>query len=228
MIETFLSYGPNLTYFGIVFFLVLTGAGLPVPEEVPIVAAGVLSSGPDPFLNVYFAFAACLIGALLGDLLVYSIGRFLGTSFFRRHPHFAHLLHEEREKQMEDVIRKHGLKIFLVARFMVGVRAPLYLAAGVLRVSWRRFLIVDAFCATLVVSVVFWLSYRYGRVIGNLLRQSQITLTIIVLVIAAGVLVAYLIHRRRSAGTTSEMASPDGRALGEPKEPRSTPSRNVA
>ena len=69
MIDIFLNYGPNLTYLGIVVFLVLTGAGLPLPEELAIVAAGVLSSGDEPFLNVYVAFAACLIGALLGDLL---------------------------------------------------------------------------------------------------------------------------------------------------------------
>ncbi len=205
-------HGPTITYIGIVIFLVLTGGGLPIPEEVPIVAAGVLSSSAngDPFLNRYIAFACCLVGALLGDLLVYSIGRFLGKNFFRRHPRFAHFLHEEREKQMEDLIRRHGLKVFLIARFMVGIRAPVYLAAGVLRVPFRRFIIVDAFCATLVVSVVFWLSYRYGHVIGDLIRQSQWRFTVAILAVVLGVvLIWYMRHRRTAQEAADENETAD-------------------
>jgi membrane protein DedA with SNARE-associated domain len=42
MYEIITSYGPNLTYLGIFLFLMLSGAGLPVPEEIPLVAAGYL------------------------------------------------------------------------------------------------------------------------------------------------------------------------------------------
>ena len=197
MIEIIISHSPYLTYAGIIVFLMLTGAGLPIPEEVPIVFAGYMSSGPEPFLNFYAAFAACLSGALLGDLLIYAIGRYLGTGFLRRHPHLSHLLHEEREKQMEAWIHRHGLKVFFVARFMVGIRAPIYLAAGMLRVPFRRFLLVDAFAATIVVGLVFWLSYTFGPTIGGLVRQSQLAVTGVVVVIAAVLLVAYMIYRRR-------------------------------
>ena len=207
MEEFFLSHGPNLTYVGITFLLVLTGAGLPIPEEVPIVAAGVFSASHDgapPFLNVYVAYACCLVGALLGDMLVYGIGRFLGMSFLREHPRFAHLLHEEREKQMEVLIQRHGLKVFFVARFMVGIRAPLYLAAGILRVPFRRFLVVDALCASVVVSLVFVLSFLYGHAVKEWLRRSQWTVTIIVV---AAVLIAaliYFVRKRLMAATAVE------------------------
>ncbi|MEK6246889.1 MAG: DedA family protein, partial [Planctomycetales bacterium] len=134
----------------------------------------------------------------LGDLLVYSIGRYLGHNFLRNHPRFAHWLHEDREKQMEVLIQKHGLKVFFVARFMVGVRAPLYLAAGALRVPWRKFLLIDGICATVVVTVVFWLSHRYGRYVGGVIRNSQIAFTVIVVVIVVGVLIYFWIRRRPS------------------------------
>ena len=63
------------SYLGIVFFLTLTGIGLPIPEEVPIVAAGIASR--TGALHWYYALPACLVGALLGDSLMYSIGYFL-------------------------------------------------------------------------------------------------------------------------------------------------------
>jgi membrane protein DedA with SNARE-associated domain len=201
MLEDLLvNHGPYFAYAGIVIFLILTGGGLPIPEEVPIIIAGVASAGDSPLLNVWVAFACCVVGALLGDLLVYGIGRYLGNGFFRQHPRFAHFLHEEREKQMEDLIQRHGLKVFLLARFMVGVRAPVYLAAGVLRVSFKRFIIVDAFCATLVVSVVFSLSYFFGHDIANFIRGGQWGVTAVVVVaVLIGGLIFYRRHRKAKA-----------------------------
>ena len=45
------------SYLGIVLFLTLTGLGLPVPEEVPIVAAGVASRAEA--LDWWWALPAC-------------------------------------------------------------------------------------------------------------------------------------------------------------------------
>jgi len=202
-IESLLSNDPLYGYLGIIVILILTGAGLPIPEEVPIVAAGVFSA--DGSLNIWWAFASCLVGALLGDTLVYIIGRYLGHGFFRRHPRFAHLLHEEREQQMEQLIKRHGLKIFFAARFMVGVRAPIYLAAGVLRVPWRRFIIVDAISATVVVSVVFWLSYVFGKQIGDFVHDWQLIITIVALVAITIFLFFFFRHKSPPA----ELATDD-------------------
>jgi len=215
-LETLLSYGPFYGYLGIVLVLILTGAGLPIPEEIPIVAAGVLSA--EGSLDPIGAFVACLAGALLGDTVIYVIGRYLGHGFFSRHPWFAHLLHEEREEQMETLIKRHGLKIFFAARFMVGVRAPIYLAAGVLRVPWRRFLFVDAISATVVVSTVYWLSFRFGKEIGDFFRNSQYVITTVVFVAVALFLVWYFRRRPPKAladETTSSEESADSTDVNE-------------
>ena len=192
MLDDFL----NLRYLGIVLLLSLSGLGLPIPEEVVVVTAGFLSHDGEIFKWQY-AYLACLGGALAGDIVVYSIGRYLGHGFFKRYPWFARLMHEEREAKMEQMIQKHGLKVFFVARFLVGVRVPLYLAAGVVRMSWPRFLLINSFCATTVVSLTFWLGYRYGNSVVETIRNSQNGLTIIVsLAIAIG-LTFYLLRRRR-------------------------------
>lgn len=218
-LETLLSYGPIYGYLGIILVLVLTGAGLPIPEEIPIVAAGVFSA--EGSLSFGWAYLSCLVGALLGDTLIYAIGRYLGHGFFKRHPWFAHLLHEEREEQMETLIKKHGLKIFFAARFMVGVRAPIYLAAGVLRVPWRRFLIVDAISATVVVSTVFWLSFYFGEEISGFLRNSQYAITGAVVVGVA--IFLFLYFRRRPPATPANNQNSE-EAAHEPTEAAETDS----
>ncbi len=184
MEEYILTHG---SYLGIVLLLTLAGAGLPIPEEIPVVAAGVLSSPSVARLDPLLAFAACLAGAIIGDSVMYGIGRFLGKAYLRDHPWFGRLLHAERERQMESLVRQNGLKMFLLARFLVGVRSPIYLAAGVLRIPYRRFLLVDATCATLVVGTFFWSSHFFGAWIGPLFRESQMVVTLVILVLLVGV-----------------------------------------
>lgn len=199
----------NLSYFGIVLFLVLTGCGLPIPEEVAIIAAGVASSAGS--LEPWGAFAACLVGALLGDCVMYAIGYHFGHNLARMHPRFAHLLHVEREAKIEEMMRRHGLKVFFVARFVVGLRSPIYLTAGILRISFRRFFLIDALCVTSVVGTFFYLSYRYGEQIRQWILRLDIAVTVVVVAatIAAGV---YLWRRHRRV-TLSTQASIVAEAL---------------
>lgn len=186
----------HISYVGIILVLVLTGSGLPIPEEVPIVAAGYGASIGT--LNPWGAFAACLVGALAGDAVLYTIGYHFGHSLITRHPRFAHLLHAEQEAKIEQMIRKHGLKVFFLARFMVGIRAPVYLAAGVLRMPFKRFLLIDAVCASSVVGLFFGLSYAYGEHLAGLIRRSEIGFTVLVVVGVAVVVCYFLIKRRRA------------------------------
>ena len=195
MLETLLTDG---SYLGIMIFLILTGCGLPIPEEVPIVMAGILAANGQ--LDVGLAFTACLVGAILGDIVMYAIGYHFGHNLLKEHPLFARFVRADREAKFEEMIQRHGLKVLLVARFMVGVRSPVYLSAGVLRVPFRRFVLMDFLCATLVVGVSFGLAYAFGNQILDWLRQAEMGLTAIVLAIVAAVGgYYYLRHRKRVA-----------------------------
>lgn len=186
------------SYLGIVVFLVLTGCGMPIPEEVAIVLAGVLSA--EGSLIPSAALAACLVGAILGDSVMYAVGYHWGRSLLNAHPRLAKLLHAEREPTFEAAIERHALKVMLLSRFMVGIRGPVYLAAGVVRMPFRRFLLFDSICASLVVSTFFLLSYAFGENVISWIRDAEITVTISVLIIIAAVGV-YLYRRSRKTIT---------------------------
>jgi membrane protein DedA with SNARE-associated domain len=188
-----LSHG---SYLAIVLLLVLTGAGLPLPEELVIVAAGVLSSPSVGRLDPVPAVSACLAGILIGDCVVYGIGRGLGRTYLRQHRWFAWIVHGDREERMEQIVHQHGLKVFLLARFLVGIRSPLYLAMGILRVDFRRFLLCDAACGTLIVGIFFLLSYSCGGWIGELIRGSQVAVTAVALIVAAAAGAYYLVWKK--------------------------------
>lgn len=184
----------NGSYLGIILFLVLTGCGLPIPEEVPIVLAGIFSA--QGRMEPDLAFGSCLLGALLGDSLMYAIGYHFGHDLAAAHPKIGKFVGAEREEYFEQAISRHGFKIMLLARFMVGIRGPVYLAAGVMRMPFRRFLLWDLICATLVVGTFFGLSYSYGEQITDLIREAEMKLTLVVLVVL-GIVALWWMRRRR-------------------------------
>jgi membrane protein DedA with SNARE-associated domain len=189
MNDFFLAHG---SYLVITVVLILTGSGLPIPEEVPIIAAAALSV--DKTLNPFVAFACCLFGALVGDIIMYWIGYHFGRGVLREHRWWARCVTPEREERIEDMFQRHGFKVFFVARFLVGLRTPVYLTAGILRVSFKKFLLIDLICATAVVGSFFGLTYFFGTTIMPWIKDFQVLLTIGVAIAVA--CVAFFLWRR--------------------------------
>ncbi len=209
------------SYLGIVVVLFLTGCGLPLPEEVPIVAAGIAASLGK--LDPVMGYVACMIGALAGDTAMYSIGRVFGRRLFRRHGWFSRLVNEQTEARAERMIRRHGLKVFFLARFLVGIRGPMYIALGVLALPLSRFLLIDGISAAVVVGLGYWLSYYFGKSFQRFLQDAhgvQVAVTVGVLVLAgAGAFFWWWrYHRRKMAELEAEDAAE------QPAESASTPT----
>lgn len=205
----------HVSYLGIIFVLILSGFGLPLPEEVPVVAAGIASSVGT--LHPWWAFLSCLVGALAGDSVMYAIGYHFGHSLVYRHPRVAQLLHADREAKLEQMIRRHELKVMFLSRFMLGVRGSVCLAAGILRIPYLRFLLIDLVCATAVIGLFFGLSYRYGESLTRLIRESEMWFTAIVALVVTAVAAVYFWKRRRrkqQAESEGEEAPPEECAVG--------------
>ena len=188
-----------LRYLGITVPIILTGMGLPVPEEILVIAAGIASNAGT--FEPWTALAACLVGAVAGDCASYAIGYHFGRALLRDRHWFSRLLTVEREQKFEIMFQRHGLKAFLLARFLIGFRSPIYMTAGILRISFRWFLLVDAISAALVVSLFFGLSFIFAEGFKKLwgkIQGFEVVLTVGVALAAAGA-AAYLVWRWRNA-----------------------------
>jgi membrane protein DedA with SNARE-associated domain len=211
------------SYLWITIVLILTGSGLPIPEEVPIIAAGAFAANGS--LDPLLAFACCVFGAIAGDCIMYTIGRYFGRGVLREHPWFARFVTPEREEQIEERFRQHGLKVFFVARFLVALRSPVYLTAGILRLSFARFFAIDLVCATVVVGTFYWLTYFVGQQIVHDVSHALVVLSIIA-AIALSCVGFYLWRRyRRKAAKLNEDAPEDALVASERAKP---PAEGVA
>ena len=90
---------------------------------------------------------------------MYFIGYHFGQRLLQKNRLWNRLITPEREKRVEGLLAQHGVKVLLGARFLPGIRGPMYITAGILKVPFKRFVVADLFCASLVVSIFFGLSY---------------------------------------------------------------------
>ena len=66
----------EFTYAGIFIALFLAGLGVPLPEEVPVLTAGVLAH--EQVVRWWLALPVCVLGVLSGDTVLYWVGRHWG------------------------------------------------------------------------------------------------------------------------------------------------------
>lgn len=151
----FTQYG----YAAVFFVLVACGFGVPIPEDVTLVAGGVISGLG--YANVHIMVVIGMLGVLVGDGLMFTAGRIYGHRILKV-PFIARVMTPKRYAQVQEKFDKYGNRVLFVARFLPGLRTPIYITAGISRkVSYTRFLLMDGFAALISVPVWIYLG-AYG------------------------------------------------------------------
>ena len=182
MINDFIE---QFTYLGIFAVLFLGGLGAPIPEELPILAAGALAH--EGYMRWWVALPVCLAGVLSGDSVLYWVGyhwgeRILDWSLVRR------VLTPTREHVLIDAYRRHAAKTIFTARHLMGLRAAAFLSAGIARVPFWKFILVDTGAALLGVPTGFALAYFFTDQVHEIVhdvRRVERWLTLLALVALA-------------------------------------------
>jgi hypothetical protein len=100
-----------------------------------------------------------IAGVVLGDGLLYGMGRLWGTWLLSRQWVQRRLVSPEKRAEIEKNFHDRGIAVLLGARLLPGIRTPIFLMAGVLRVPLGRFLLADGLYAIPGVNLLFWISY---------------------------------------------------------------------
>jgi membrane protein DedA with SNARE-associated domain len=181
-VEEFLqSWG----YLGVFLGILSTGVGFPMPEELPIVLGGVLvGHGSASF----WMLPVCIIAVVIGDGFLYGIGYLWGPRLLTYKWVRSRILPPERLASIESNFQKHGIKILLFARLTPGIRAPIFLTAGLIRLSFSRFLFADGLYAIPGVTLLFFLGYWFTDSMVNLIKNEfEHVKSIVVIVVVLGV-----------------------------------------
>ncbi|OZN24946.1 DedA family protein [Actinobacillus seminis] len=153
LIGFFTDYG----YFAVFFVLVICGFGVPIPEDITLVSGGVISGLG--YANPHTMLIVSMFGVLIGDSTMYWLGRIYGTKILRFRP-IRKMLTLKRLKSVREKFDKYGNRVLFSARFLPGLRAPIYMISGITRrVSFTRFILIDFIAA--IISVPIWVYLGY-------------------------------------------------------------------
>ena len=217
-VEALLHSIPPLAVYLVVGGVVgVESLGIPLPGEIVLVSAALMSSHHDLAVNPVGVGAAAVIGAVVGDSIGYAIGRRFGLPLFdrlgRRFPkHFGpgHVALAER------LFSRWGVRAVFFGRFIALLRIFAGPLAGALKMHYPRFLAANVSGAICWAGGTTALVYFAGMAAEHWMeRFSWIALVIAVIV---GATAAILLRERTSRAIAELEAEHQRKAEGAPAD----------
>lgn len=200
-----LSHYPTLVYLTVILILTASSFGLPIPEEVTLIAAGTISyfalHSPRPddvaLVNPWMMASICFLAVFLSDFLVYWLG-LKSKGHLHKFSFLAKLMNTQSFQKTESLVKTHGHWMAGVFRFTPGLRFPGHFSCGALGVPWSKFVLVDGSAALLTVPTqVLFVAY-YGDAIIAYFKQFKILLVSVIAITLIVFVVRHYLQRRAS------------------------------
>jgi len=188
------GYSSPFAIYALIFgILILCGFGLPVPEDITLVTGGYLAylGGIDPRfseLNVHVILLVSFLGVMLGDSTMFLLGHRYGSAILR-HRFFARFITEKKIAKSRERMERYGNKIFFIARFLPGLRTPIFFTGGSLHTRFRTFFIYDFAAALISVPVWIYAAYWGGQHIHTVIaygKNAQLAVIVLLVVVIGG------------------------------------------
>jgi pimeloyl-ACP methyl ester carboxylesterase/membrane protein DedA with SNARE-associated domain len=176
----------------LLLFVLLALATL-ITEDLTCIWAGVLAA--EGRIDFGFAAIACLVGIVIGDVLLFLSGRLFGRALLRRAP-LNWFLREAEVQRCSAWFQRRGMLAILVSRFIPGTRLPTYFAAGLLDTSFIKFTLYFIIAAVAWTPLLVGGSMLLGREVieSALMTQQSVLVRIAVTALLVFVVVRLLLR----------------------------------
>ena len=188
------AYQPYFVYGFIVLFMTASSFGLPIPEEMTLVSAGLVAymanhpeQYPPPFdgaqgVDLVVLSVICFLAVLGSDMLIYFLGKFFGKRLIKT-KFFNNRIGQERFNKINELFKKYSYWACGVFRFTPGVRFPGHLSCGLMGIPLAQFLLVDGLAALISVPTQVYFVATYGEVILEKIKEFKMIIGGIILVL---------------------------------------------
>ena len=163
LVQNWMTAGGYFALFGLLF---ACGLGLPLPEDVPLLAAGVMIANGK--MSVAIAGICAWCGIIAGDICLYHLGKRFGLNITKV-PFVGKHVTKARIERAEALFVRYGVWVVAVGRLFAGIRGGMVVAAGTIRFKFWRFLIADGLAALVSGGLFIWL----GTWLGNRLKEHM-------------------------------------------------------
>ncbi len=180
-----------------VLLLVLVAAslGVPIPEDVPLIAAGVILAQQPGLATWTGTLLIALLGIMCGDVVLYILGGRWGPEVCQ-HRWVNWLITPARLERMTQRFNRYGMWMCFFGRFFMGVRAAMCITAGVTRLPFWRFVLADLAGALISIPLFVWLGFWFANMVPTLKAYVHV-IQWGLLAVAVAILVGFITYRRR-------------------------------
>lgn len=149
----------------ILFMIIFAETGLVVTPFLPgdslLFAAGAIIAKPETDLNIYLMCFLLIVAAILGDLVNYHIGKYIGPKAFSGR---YRLLKKEYLDKTQAFYDKHGGKTIIYARFVPIIRTFAPFVAGIGTMRYSKFATYNVMGGIIWIAGFLFLGYFFGSI----------------------------------------------------------------
>jgi len=182
----------HFPYFGLFILLILGGIGLPFPEDATLLLSGLLVS--HDVIKPLQGFLVVYSGLLMTDFFLYLVGKKYGRRV-AEHNRLRKIISPDRFSKLEEKFEKWGSLVVFFGRHILGLRAQIFLAAGVMRMSAMKFLGADAISALITMGLWGSIGYLGGNSIqvlrNDIRRIEHVAIVIFLIFLVIGIFFWY-------------------------------------
>lgn len=202
LVDFLLNFHGHTPYFIVLGILLACGLGVPIPEDVTLIAAGLMSYYGVSDLTAMIVLS--MFGVIVGDSIVFFLGAKYGRKL-AQNGIFSKLLPENRLEAVKEKFNERGVKLLFFARFMPGLRAPIFFSAGTLHVPYSKFILYDGGAALLSVPAIVGGVYYFGDDIDRVVRvikEVQHGILFVIFAVIAFAWIKWIIKQKKLKKTS--------------------------
>lgn len=181
----------------VVIAVLLEQGGLPLPAAPLLVVAGALADAGSMRADVLLG--AAVVACLVADHLWFGLGRMHGRKVLGTVCRVS-LSPDTCVRQTDDLFKRHGAPLLLVAKFIPGVSAVAIPTAAAMGLSYRRFLLFDALGALAWSGAYIGAGMIFSREVNRFLDRMSVvgSWSLAIFVALIGLYIAWkVMHRQR-------------------------------
>ncbi|MDE1763396.1 MAG: DedA family protein [Thaumarchaeota archaeon] len=186
----------NSGYLGVFFLMVAESALIPIPSEVIMLFSGYLVSTSK--FDVVPVVVAGTIGNLVGSLIAYAVGAYLGRGFVLKYGRYV-LLKKSHLELAESYFKKYGDRSIFISRLLPAIRTYVSLPAGAAKMDLKRFSVFTLIGSAIWNTALTFVGIKLGQEWDSIRKYSDYIDVLVIAAVVIGIIIYW--KKRRVNGS---------------------------